>query len=287
MLEKTSKIFEKIWNQPPKNSFEQLLGRSSYESDRQYVWCLSTGRVGTETIARLGDLPKNVFGVHEPKPSLYGLGKVAYEDDSTLSDRAIIEGLRSVRSHSSRFVTEPVYIETSPQVTFLARQLLVAFPNSKFVHVVRHPGEVIVSAMRREWYSGNRNDRWRIAPRDLKLSSSCFWSDASPFQKNVWNWVETNNWIFDFISSLPGDKYLTLKSEDIFSGDVNTLGEFYRFIGGAEPTNKEIQSVLVGKYNRQAVGSYPSMESWPNEDVDFLRREAGCVLRRHHYDIQM
>jgi hypothetical protein len=37
-------------------------------------------------------------------------------------------------------------------------------PNVKFVHLFRHPGEVVRSGMRRGWYNGHPSDRYRIEP---------------------------------------------------------------------------------------------------------------------------
>lgn len=43
------------------------------------MFVLSTGRVGTATLAALLGMAKNVFTYHEPRPLLYGLSKFSYE----------------------------------------------------------------------------------------------------------------------------------------------------------------------------------------------------------------
>ena len=47
-------------------------------TNRPCVFFLSSGRVGTKTIADLASLSENIIGFHEPKPKLYSLSNICY-----------------------------------------------------------------------------------------------------------------------------------------------------------------------------------------------------------------
>ena len=143
-------IFNRLWTEPPRVIWEKVqvrTGLRKLEKFEQHTWCLSTGRVGTSTLAALGELMPGVCSLHEPRPLLFGLGKQAYESDKNQkASSAIVAGIEACR-RELKGLSQTVYLETSPQVTFLARQLKQVFPNSRFVHVVRNPVDVVRSGM--------------------------------------------------------------------------------------------------------------------------------------------
>src|SRR5262245_11018067 len=113
---------ERLWMSSPKEWCECIgrkLNSAPKLQDRPLFWCLSTGRVGSQTLAALGALATGVRSVHEPTPLLYGLSRIAYEaGDSALENAALVEAVRASRIDSLKQLTCH-YIETSPQTTFL------------------------------------------------------------------------------------------------------------------------------------------------------------------------
>lgn len=244
------------------------------------VWCLSTGRVGSQTVSALGDLSRRVDAYHEPSPSLYGLSRISYEMGGRCREDPVIqEAFRTVRSEA--LARPGIYLETSPQVTFLAPVIQSILPESRFVHIVRHPGAVVRSAMRRAWFSGNANDQWRIRPLEGKVAEQ--WHRYSDFEKNVWLWAETNRWCADFIEQAPSERCLTIRAEDVFAGSEDALQSLFAFAGVDLPRRPEIEAVLGRKLNRQGHGEFPSISSWSSEEREILERHAGGLLDRFSY----
>jgi len=176
------------------------------------------------------------------------------------------------------------YVETSPQVTFLAPIILKIFPQAKFIHVVRDPRQVVRSGMRRQWYAGHPNDEFRITPF-LGTENYSKWENYSPFQKNVWLWTETNRWISDFTSSLPPEKKLLVFSEDIFSGQINKINDLFKFLNAIPPSEKKILNVLKKKLNIQKSGKFPKIDDWTPEMFEQLRDIAGQISSQFGYYI--
>jgi hypothetical protein len=243
----------------------------NFDDQHPCVFVLSTGRVGTETLAYLLGLAKNIFAYHEPHPKLFALSKLTYEMKGIyLVDKniksALQEGFLTSRQEFLRnsLYCSRGYVETSPQVTFLAPVILDTIPNVKFVHLVRNPHDVVRSGMRRGWYQGHTYDTTRIVP----LAGTKFakvWNNMNPFQKNLWLWAETNRWILEFAKCLSDRNYLCIHSEDIFKKDIDEIARLYEFIGKTMPPERKIAAVLGRKRNIQCRGEFESPDKWLEE----------------------
>ena len=142
-----------IWINSPAESFDKLRTkiyqkkRTMNFSECSYVFFLSTGRVGTKTIAALLSIADSYDVYHEPRPLLYNLSKISYATPiTTHSIKLINEAFLIARKNiiNLALIKKKGYIETSPQVTFLAPFLAESFPNSKFIHLIRNPYDVFV-----------------------------------------------------------------------------------------------------------------------------------------------
>ena len=286
-MQSLKRTLSKLWNEPPADNWSRLrakVRRDGRETFQQHAWCLSTGRVGTNTIAALGELAPELLSRHEPKPLLFGIGKFAYASTAESSDREILrEAVRTCR-RDLPFDGQTAYLETSPQVTFVARQLLEIFPDSKFIHVVRHPTEVVRSGMRRRWYNGNPTDEWRIAPgEDDPVHSQ--WDQMDGFEKNVWSWAETNRWIAEFCAERPEPSSLLLKSEDLFAGHEATIAGLFQFLGCELPERRKIERVLGKQLNSQETGEFPAANRWDANQIQAIQRLAGPMMTKFGYRV--
>lgn len=273
-----------VWRSSPQDWIQRITGKNSATPNAalRRVWCLSTGRVGTQTLATLAALDSNVFSLHEPLPKLFGLSRCAYEDNEFKCKMVFEEALRTCRS-AGLMKGRSVYFESSPQLTFLAPILQSVYKNSIFIHVVRHPAEVVRSGMRRKWYDGNPNDRWRIEPVTGYVADR--WENMSCLEKNIWLWAETNKWIDEFIAGLPDGMGIRLKSEDIFNGNSESIERFYSMIGVELPSKRSIQRVLGRKMNMQVTGKFPELDAWSISERELLESYCGKLMRKYGYSL--
>ncbi len=260
-----------------KTFYKKKLIKSTQQ--KSCIFVVSTGRVGTQTLAALLGLASDVFAYHEPRPKLYGLSKLAYQYsylDNLLLNTVLCEAYTTAREEliNYAFFCQKKYIETSPQNTFLMPTIMELFPNTKFIHLVRDPRYVIRSGMRRQWYDGNPYDKTRITP--LSNSEDYYkWKKYNSFQKNIWLWNETNQWILNMFAQLQDNQKLMLKSEDLFDFNKETIEKMFAFVDTKIPEKKQIMSVFRKKLNKQQKGIFPEINAWSEEMNQEIKKIAG------------
>lgn len=239
------------------------------------IFALSTGRVGTQTIAALLRACPGIDVHHEPAPLLFGVSRAAWELEAVPgTEEAVDVAVRSLR----RDLLEDAlrrgrgYAETSPQGTFLARSLARAVPEVRFLHVVRHPEAVVASGVRRGWYAGHRSDPWRLEPRRGTPAADA-WPSWSQVRRIAWLWAETNRWIVDATDGLPAHRVARVRSEDLFAGDPAALGSLWQLAGSTAPPPARVERTLRRQLNASPGG--PAALS-PAERAE-VAEEAGPV----------
>jgi hypothetical protein len=165
------------------------------------IFFLSTGRCGTKWFTDLLRHNKSLMVLHNPIPNLSIQGKLVYEISNkgslTNSEVSLIKEIYFAgREQYLRYSykTEKRYVETNNYITFFAPVLAELFPDAKFVHLFRHPGEFVRSGIRRDYYTPqNIDDIKRIIPNELPKSKD--WNHCSQLEKTAWLWNETNLFI--------------------------------------------------------------------------------------------
>lgn len=231
------------------------------------IFVLSTGRVGSQTLAALLKIPPNIISLHEPNPSLYALSRYSYQNEIAKDNQIFNQIVYDMRADKvERCLKYGVgYVETSPQSTFLAPYLSQLVPDLKFIHLIRNPVSVICSGMRRGWYAGNPYDKYRITPR-VNTNYYSEWKKFSQFQKNVWLWAETNRWVFEY-SKETKNELLCMEAEDIFAKKEQSLKDLYNFCGSSVPPMNKINRILSKKLNSQLTGDFPGIEGWSVKQI--------------------
>ena len=241
------------------------------------VFVLSTGRVGTDTLTHLLDLARDVDAVHEPGPLFLEEGKRAYQDAplSAGQRRAFTDAYAESRMFAlvRASVGHRVYAECSNRLTFLAPLLAEALPRARFIHLYRHPADVVRSGMRRGWYQGHGWDPVRITPRPDDPWAGA-WPGWGPFEKNCWSWSATNQFCLEEgTRGLSDERLWRLSTESLFGSDGSVVAErLLAWLGVSVPPRSEIVRVLTTRYNAQESGSFPRWEDWsPDQRATLVR----------------
>lgn len=232
---------------------------SQKDVEAKPVWVLSTGRVGTQTLSSLLALCRSFVVHHQSRPDMEQLAALHYqlEPQLTKNELAVFQcALRLGRENQIRYANESNkgYVETAPHLTFLAPRLMDSYPASLFIYLVRNPLMVVRSGMRRNWY-GEGDRQIRIQPRsdDAVFQS---WRTLSQFEKVIWFWTATNEWILDFAKQVHESNVLRLNSESLLDRNLSSITELYGFLGQEVPSSTKLGSVLRKRYNRQIDGDF-------------------------------
>lgn len=216
------------------------------------VFVISTGRVGTQTLARMLDLSPHVDSYHEPSPTLASVSAHAY----AAAERQVTspeEWDRVVDAGRAEFVAlswqkQRVYAETNNRLSYLAPTIARFFPASRFVFLHRHPYEVIRSGANRGWYDYNRWDWCRIRPRPDDPYHDR-WDGMDATQRIAWLWSATNAFIQDALGALERRRWLELSAADLFADGAAAANATLRLVGVPELEENSVRPLARLRLN--------------------------------------
>jgi len=244
------------------------------------VFVLSTGRCGTEYLTNILKKISQLDVFHSPKPEMLFYTKFAYEFYKT-KHIEIIDIVNATRSELilKSFMRKRRFVETNNLITFFSYALAELFPNSKFIHLIRHPGGFVRSGIRRKWYEGKSlHDISRITPliKDVDFTQ---WSNI---EKVGWLWNETNEFIETFKNNLSDSKrIITIRAEDMFSR-IETIKEIFTFLNASMEENFIKKQIKKKPVNEQKLGIFPAFENWSEEEKDLLRKVATMAIKYNY-----
>jgi hypothetical protein len=253
------------------------------------VFILSTGRSGSKFIANLLDWAPNISAFHEPRPTLEYFSNYAYhhreqkEILSKMIDSARMESILEI------FIKDKIYVESNQCVTFFAPAIAELFKKSKFVHITRHPGDFIRSAVRKGWH---KNDSIWESGR-IKTGDRNRWAGMDQIERLAWLWNSANRFIEDFKGAIEKKRTAFFKFEDLTSG-ADSVHELLHFIGGQNIPNdkiKELQGARVNELyigineppNMKKVESFPHYNEWEQELKDKVKKHTLELVTLYKY----
>jgi len=227
---------------------------------------VTTGRSGSQTIARLLSQSPNCVCLHEPEPALVKEATLyEYGLIDTLTLRAILLSTRPKEIHSK------VYGESNQKLSSLISLLAQIFPEAKFIWLVRDGRDVVASTYyARGWYQSaaeldlDRGQPYKKSQRDwiwyrlrgdlLGEMSTVEWEALSRFDKNCWLWNHTNQIIQQQLHILPAERWMLVRLETLTS----QLESLCNFIGIESPPTSNLE-------RHNASSRMPLLwEEWPN-----------------------
>lgn len=255
------------------------------------VFILSTGRSGSKFIAALLNASSNITAYHEPRPTLQYFSNYAYsrpDDGETLTrmfDATRMEAILEV------FIKDKIYVESNQCLTFFAPHIAALFKRSKFVHLVRHPADFTVSAVRKGWH---KNDSIWEAGR-IKIADETQWAQMDQIERLAWLWTETNRYIDNFKKILSPARTYTCKFEDLLK-ETKSVQNLLEFID-AKPIEtgkiKELQQTKINELyifpneppNMKKDKDFPPYKKWDKEMKRKLKRYCAEPAKLYGYKL--
>jgi len=251
-------------------------------SAARVLFVISTGRAGTQSLARLLDSSPKVLAVHERSPRFLAQTQKAFACNTAEAAEIAAEFAATRFERIEQAGMARIYAETSHRIGYLARALAKIFPSAQFVHLHRHPGEFIRSAMRRRWYDTNSIDRWRIQP-DPSDPVATRWPEMAPFEKLCWYWGAVNAFAREFTREA-GERSLTLGFDEIYCG-ARGAERLFHFLDVPRPPPATLEKTLAKRFNAQRTGAFPLYEEWSDQLRQTLWDISGDVAEELGYEI--
>lgn len=263
--------------------------KDSFNGLSSPIFFLSTGRTGTKWFADLFRHASGTLVFHAPTPDLSIQSVFAYtlfsKNNFSINDdqkTALKEIFLSAREEQLRysFKTKKKYIETNNYITFFAPILANLFPDAKFIHLYRHPGEFVRSALDRNYYA--QEDPGLI--RRIKPISGIYyeqWNQLSQLEKSAWLWNETNSFIEKFKSTLRSHRMIDINLNDLNINKIKAINEFI----GTEMKDSIIKKRLSRKSNIQKVRNSEPYSRWNETHKMILYNMCGNLAEHYNYSL--
>jgi len=243
--------------------------KNNFSSLKPPIFFLSTGRTGTKWFTELLSNKKDLMVLHSERPDFGIQNKYIYDLYNKGIDKELLYSIideifvvgREQYIRYSYKVNKQI-IETNNHVTFMAYALSEMFPNSKFVHLYRHPGEFVRSGLRRNWYAEDNALNQKL----ISLNDHLQWNDFSRIEKISWLWNETNAFINKFGETLSSDRFHAFNFNNLNQENVKELLNFMDI----EISDNLLKKQLSIKSNVQKTGDYLKYEEWDKLDKEKL-----------------
>ncbi|MCP4869396.1 MAG: hypothetical protein GY898_11840 [Proteobacteria bacterium] len=249
-------------------------------TEAEVCFVLSTGRTATATLAELVGTSARIAAHHEPEPRLVTMSYLAWEGHGDPAFWSEAVGLARDRAVLAAHRTGKLYFESSHRLSLLAPALADRYPRARFLLVSRRPEEFITSGVRRGFYAGHPWDHARPRPT-ADDPAAAQWEQWPPERRCAWLWRSINERCLEFAETLPSDRVMTLRCEDLFTREPAVIDALFRFLGAQPPSRRVVHKVLAQRRNSQ-VGTFPwgREPDWSSQEREHVLAELAEVTGR-------
>ena len=182
------------------------------------------------------------------------------------------------------------FVEKNPENCFVVPFLVRAFPDARFVQIIRDGRDVAVSHAEKPWLSarsagsGQRGRggqawgpwaRWWVEPE-----RAAEFAAASDLTRTAWSWRRFTESARSALAQLPADRVLTVRYEDVVQRPQEAADTIAAFFGHSEAP--EFLRAALATADPGSIGRWrTALDADGLADVE---REAGSLLRELGYD---
>ena len=260
-----------------------------FHSSSQPVFILNTGRSGSAFLNNLFANFSNLSSFHEAQPNLMMFPNYAFHNQE--KSEVLIEVFRAARMELmlESFVENKTYIETNQCLVFFSNQIIDLFPNAKFIHLVRHPGDFVRSAIMKGWH---KNDSiWENGR--IRMEDENNWKRLTQIEKLSWVWSSTHEFI-EKIKKRNSKKFQTFRLEDITQIEVELM-ELLKIIG-VHDVPRDLKRKMEMKTNKIFISRnepsnmfklkhFPEYSDWTLSEKKQLEKFVMPLARHYDYTI--
>jgi hypothetical protein len=176
----------------------------------------NTGRAGSRSVAKILSQSPDCHCAHEPHPQL--VEECAAYRYGEFEESRLVELLRESRSAE---VDGRTYGETNNRLSLAIPALVAAFPDARYVHLIRDGRAFVSSGLQRGWYAPDDPTRatvWetsRLRADRLGDHTADEWAAMDPFERICWLWDRTNRIIREDLAALPPAASMLVRVEEL------------------------------------------------------------------------
>lgn len=249
----------------------------------RYVFVLSTGRAGTKLLTNIFNRSYSAYAMHSPVIDLAHQSYLSYDagyPTECLKSAILHSRLDLWKQYYSRDLT---YIETNNRISMYALALSELLPNSRFIHLIRHPADFVRSGMNRGYYLSADPEQWgHLEPRPSD-ALHLRWGSLDRVAKIAWQWNTINENIDTFKDSINQNRVITVKSDSLFT-NCNCVTQILEHAWISDFSISQIEKMINIRVNKQKKSTFPRYEDWTLEQREMLR-EYAPLAQRYGFDL--
>lgn len=196
---------------------------------QKVVFVLSTGRAGSQTIAKMFKADSAVSAFHETFYYLINRMSVEYLAGKITRDK-VKQKLILYFKNASFIKPDTLYLESDQMFSPFIQILEEIFDTPKYIWLIRHPKTFMHSATSRGWFAEGRPDfreeKVLIDPQKsvsfMRITGDLTedytesdWQHLDQRKKVLWYWKYWNGLIKDGLDEIPDDRKLFLQLEKL------------------------------------------------------------------------
>jgi hypothetical protein len=182
------------------------------------------------------------------------------------------------------------FAEKNPENCFVVPFLAEAFPDARFVQIIRDGRDVAVSHAEKPWLSARAAEeggrgragnawgpwaRWWVEPDRTEEFAA-----ASDLTRTAWSWRRFTEAARDDLTRLPADRVLTVRYEDVVQHPEDAAVTLGRFLGHDQPPEPLRRALL--RADARSIGRWRT--ALDEQGLADVEKEAGALLRDLGYD---
>jgi hypothetical protein len=206
------------------------------------VFVMGSGRSGTKMISQLLAGVEHIEAHHEYVRDFYQRDAALYFM-GRLDRQHMLDKLREVYASAAYYSEAKYFIDSSNKLAWVADLLPIAFPNARFVQLVRDGRKVASSffhklrwhvyadkytSILQDWLNDSMSrpmpppneEFWWIIPQEGQPFHQEF-DSFDRFQRCCYQWAEANRVIHAALSSVPETHQRTVRLEDLMSSQIH------------------------------------------------------------------
>lgn len=253
---------------------------------------VSTGRCGSNMIARVLDLHRDIAAFHEPEPHLVTEAYLRWAGE--VESGYVHECLS--RKRDKRVLAKGdegcTYVESSHYLSHLIPELRERY-DGRFVHLYRDGRDFTRSGLEREWYEdpglSGRLKTWLRRRVGVQVGTTFRDHRLGPppdmttrFEKTAWLWVEINRVILSAIDRVPEEDVMAIRLEAFGQETIQDLLVFM----GYEATDElvvKMHDEAESRPNQTVDRTVPPKEDWEQTTIERFWEIAGPMMERLGY----
>ncbi len=276
------------------NSFHHIDQKSIDQMFDSYapVFVLSTGRSGSKFIHHILSKTDSIVSFHEPTPTLMYFSNFAFHNQKKKELLKAIFLSARMELILDAFNKNVTYFESNQCLVFFASVINDVFPNARFIHIVRHPGDFTRSAIMKGWHV---NDTIWESGR-IRILECEKWQKLHSIQKLAWVWKSTNEFINNFLYKLSAERFLIIRFEDMVS-QPEIIKKIFSFVGISETLQHDTITMFQKKKinehkisineppNMKKLAYFPKYQNWSSTDKQKLIKSIGKLHNNYNYNL--